>query len=403
MRDILHCDLNNFYASVECLVNPNLKGKPVAVCGDEKERKGVVLAKNYIAKSYGIKTGMTNYEAKKICKDLILVTANFPLYLKYSRLVKSIYLEYTDQMESFGIDEAWLDVTNSKYFGDALTIAKTIKQRVKDEIGLTVSIGVSFNKIFAKLGSDMKKPDAITIISKENFKDRVWELPAESMICIGKATIKKLHKYNIFTIGDLANTDINFLHHKLGKWGIYLYNFANGFEDSKVKSIYDPTKIKSIGNSNTFYKDLNNKQEISAGIYALTDSIVKRAFEKNIYNAKTIQVTIKNFDMTTLSKQTSLSPSQINSKNLYRAFNNLTNQIKDNEKPIRGLSLSIRSFNSKSRQMSIFDDKTAKLDKTIEKINKKYGFSVINRANILLDSKIGGLKPNNIHPISFLS
>lgn len=403
MRDILHCDLNNFYASVECLVNPNLKGKPVAVCGDEKERKGVVLAKNYIAKSYGIKTGMTNYEAKKLCKDLVLVTANFPLYLKYSKLVKSIYLEYTDQMESFGIDEAWLDVTNSKYFGNAIVLAQTIKERVKKEIGLTVSIGVSFNKIFAKLGSDMKKPDAITIINHDNFKEKIWNLPAESMICIGKATIKKLNKYNIFTIGDLAKTDINFLHHKLGKWGIYLYNFANGLDDSEVKSVFNPIKIKSIGNSNTFYKDLTSSKEISAGIYALTDSIVKRAFDKNIYNAKTIKVTIKNFDMTTLSKQTSLSHSQINSKNLSRAFNQLTSQIKDSKKPIRGLSLSIRNFNSKSKQLSIFDDKTAKLDQTIDKINKKYGFSVINRANILFDSKIGGIKPNNIHPVSFLS
>lgn len=403
MRDILHCDLNNFYASVECLINPTLKNKPIAVCGDEKERKGVVLAKNYIAKNYGIKTGMTTYEAKKHCKNLICITANFPLYLKYSKLVKSIYLEYTDQMESFGIDEAWLDVTNSKYLGNAFTIAKTIKERVKTEIGLTISIGVSFNKIFAKLGSDMKKPDAITIIDKDNFKDKVWPLPADDMICVGKATIKKLNKYNIFTIGDLATSDKSFLYHKLGKWGIYLHNFANGLDNSCVKSIIEPIKIKSIGNSNTFYKDLNSNQEISSGIYALTDSIVKRAFDKNIYNAKTIQVSIKNFDMTTVSKQATLSPSQINSRNLSNAFIDLTNQIKDNNKPIRGISLSIKNFNTKSHQMSIFENKIGKLDKIVEKINKKYGFSIVNRANILCDSKIGSLKPNNIHPVSFLN
>ena len=403
MRDILHCDLNNFYASVECLVDTSIKNKPIAVCGDEKDRKGVVLAKNYIAKSYGIKTGMTIYEAKKMCKNIIIKTANFPLYLKYSKMVKSIYLEYTDQMESFGIDEAWLDVTGSRIFGSPYEIAQKIKERVKKEIGLTISIGVSFNKIFAKLGSDMKKPDAITVISSSNFKQKIWNLPADSMICIGKATIKKLNKYNIFTIGDVANTDINFLTKKLGKWGLYLYNFANGLDDSIVKNSFSTSKIKSIGNSNTFYKDLSTNNEISSGVFALTDSIVKRAFKRQIVNAKTISVVIKNADLTTISKQIPLTPSSINSSNLANSFNKLILDIKDKNKAIRGLSLRITNFNAKSCQLSIFDDKTAKLDKTIQKIKEKYGKDAIFRANNLLDKRIGGLEPLNIHPISFLS
>lgn len=403
MRDILHCDLNNFYASVEMLVDPTIKNKPVAVCGDEKDRKGVVLAKNYIAKGYGIKTGQTIYEAKKLCKNLVIKIANFPLYLKYSKKVKNIYLEYTDQMESFGIDEAWLDVTNSKIFGSPIKIAFEIKERVKKEIGLTISIGVSFNKIFAKLGSDMKKPDAITIIDQNNFKQMVWNLPADDMICIGKATIKKLRKYNIFTIGDVANCDLDFMTKKFGKWGYYLHNFANGKDISDVKNILLPSKIKSIGNSNTFYKDLETNSEISSGIYALTDSIVKRAFDKNILSAKTIKVTLKNQDLTTLSKQVQLSPHAINSTNLAKSFKKVASELNPQNLAIRGISLSITNFNSKSCQMSIFDDKKAKLDKTIQNIQQKYGNNAIFRANNLIDKRIGGIKPFNIHPVSFLS
>ncbi len=188
-RTILHSDLNAFYASVECFCNPKIRHLPVAVGGDAEARHGIVLAKNNLAKSFGIITGETIWNAKQKCNDLVVVPANFERYLKFSRLVREIYAEYTDQMEAFGIDESWLDVTGSLYlFGSGKRIADEIRHRVYMELGLTVSIGVSFNKIFAKLGSDIKKPNATTVITRDNYRAVVWGLPASDLLYVGRST-----------------------------------------------------------------------------------------------------------------------------------------------------------------------------------------------------------------------
>lgn len=185
-RAILHSDLNCFYASVEMMLDPRLRGKAVAVCGCTEDRHGIVLAKSEKAKRAGVKTGMVNWEAKQCCRDLIIVPPQYDQYLKYSKLTQAIYQRYTDMVEPFGMDECWLDVTGSRYVcGDARTIAENIRRSVKEELGLTVSIGVSFNKVFAKLGSDMKKPDAITEISPDSYKEKVWPLPCSDMIYCG--------------------------------------------------------------------------------------------------------------------------------------------------------------------------------------------------------------------------
>ena len=284
-RFILHSDLNNFYASVESLYNPSIRNKAVAVVGDEEKRHGIVLAKNYIAKSYGVKTGDTVWEARQKCREeLVCVPARFELYLYISKIVKSIYREYSDRVESFGIDEAWIDISHlARNFEEAEKIANNIRCRIIAEVGLTVSVGVSFNKIFAKLGSDLKKPNATVVITKDNYKDKVWSVPVEELLYVGRATKKKFEKGNIKTIGDLANTDLKYLKLTLGKMGETLHRFANGEDCSEVSKVTDAEKIKSFGNSTTCPIDLYNNEQVKSIIYMLAESVAERMKEKGFY------------------------------------------------------------------------------------------------------------------------
>lgn len=239
MRTVLHSDLNNFYASVECLKNPRIRNFPVVVVGSIEDRHGIVLAKNMIAKNFGVKTGDVYWQAKQKCGNtLVEVPADFSTYINVSREVRKIYEDYADRIQAYGIDECWLDVTSSvKLFGGGRQIAEIIRERIKTELGLTVSIGVSWNKIFAKLGSDMKKPDAVTEITPENYKQVVWSLPVEDLLYVGRATQQKLNRIGIKTIGDLAQADEQRLINLLGKWGSYLHTFANGKDESPVAKI----------------------------------------------------------------------------------------------------------------------------------------------------------------------
>lgn len=236
-RVILQSDMNSFYASVEMMLNPELKGKPVAVCGSTEERHGIVLAKSDLAKKAGVKTGMVNWEARQLCPGLIVVPPQYDQYLKYSKLARQIYHRYTDLVEPYGMDECWLDVTGSGVCGTGMEIAEAIRQTTKEELGLTVSIGVSFNKIFAKLGSDMRKPDAITEIKWDNFKEKIWPLDAAELLYVGRATENKLAQYGIRTIGDLAKTSPDTLQHMLGINGLKLWMYANGTDTSRVMHI----------------------------------------------------------------------------------------------------------------------------------------------------------------------
>ena len=204
-RVILHCDLNCFYASVELLSHPDLRDVPMAVCGDPNSRHGIILAKNEPAKKFGIQTAETIWQAKKKCPDLVLLPPHHDLYREYSRKVNAIYDEYTDLVEPFGIDESWLDVTHTLHLfgGDARALADALRERMKRQLGLTLSVGVSFNKVFAKLGSDYKKPDATTVISRENWKELVWPLQVGDLLYVGGAARKLLKQYGITTIGQL--------------------------------------------------------------------------------------------------------------------------------------------------------------------------------------------------------
>ena len=279
-RIILHSDLNNFYASVECLYHPEYRGKPLAVLGDPEARHGIVLAKNYEAKAFDVKTGDPMWMAQKKCPDIVFVPPHYDLYMKHSKLIREIYSEYTDKVEPYGLDECWLDVSGSTMlFGSGEDIANEIRKRVKFELGVSVSVGVSFNKIFAKLGSDMKKPDATTVIESNRFKEIVWPLPVKELLYVGRATHAKLKRKGIFTIGDLANSNPENLRFWLGKMGVVLWQFANGLDTSPVSNIGAKSLIKTVGNSTTAPRDLVTDEDIKITLMVLSESVSARLRE----------------------------------------------------------------------------------------------------------------------------
>ena len=294
MRTILHSDLNNFYASVEMLRYPELKTVPTVVVGSKEDRHGVVLAKNIPAAAAGVRTGDVYWQAKEKCGNLVELPADFDAYLKAARQVRTVYERYTDRVEAFGIDECWLDVTESlSLFGSGAGIAGRIRTEVKGETGLTVSVGVSWNKVFAKLASDMKKPDAVTEITPDNYRDKVWPLPAGDLLYVGPATRRKLRKYNLFTIGDIANTDADRLTSWLGKWGAYLYVFANGLDETPVAKRDERQNVKSIGNSLTCYRDLGSDEDVYMLLLLLSDAVAARLRDSALGKARTVHLSVR--------------------------------------------------------------------------------------------------------------
>ena len=267
-RTILHSDMNSFYASVEMLHHPEFAGMPLAVGGDPEARHGIVLTANYIAKRKGVKTGMALWQAKQVCPDITFLPPRMDLYLRFSRMAQEIYADYTDKREPYGIDESWLDVTDSATLkGDGFHIAQEISSRMKKELGITVSVGVSFNKIFAKLGSDYKKPDAITTMYEDEFQRKAWCLPVSDLLYVGNATNKKLYSMGIRTIGDLAKSDETLLVRKLGKMGSILWAFANGYDESPVKLENTSAPVKSVGNSTTTPRDMETDEDVKIVLY----------------------------------------------------------------------------------------------------------------------------------------
>ncbi|MDR2157137.1 MAG: DNA polymerase IV, partial [Clostridiales Family XIII bacterium] len=276
-RIILHCDMNAFYASVELLSHPDLAERPVAVCGDPEMRRGIILAKNEHAKRYGIVTAETIAQAKRKCPSLVLLRAHHDKYNRYCKLINDIYYRFTDMVEPFSIDESWLDVTASeRLFGTGEEIARTIKAAVKSELGLTQSVGVSWNKIFAKMGSEYKKPDAVTVIDRTNYKEILWPLPVRELFSVGRATAEKLHHMGIRSIGDLAAADRRTLKHVFGKQGEMLSDYAGGLENAPVRAASERRKIKSVGNGVTFRRDLLGRDDIMIALTALSDTVSGR-------------------------------------------------------------------------------------------------------------------------------
>lgn len=397
MRTILHSDLNNFYASVESLFHPEYAGCPLVVCGRVEDRHGIVLAKNMIAKKAGVKTGMVLFEAKKLCPNLVCIEAHHDLYLKYSRAVRKIYLEYTDQVEPFGIDEAWLDVTHSNACGgDGYKIAEEIRKRVKEEIGLTVSIGVSFNKVFAKLGSDMKKPDAVTVISKDNFKNKVWGLPASDLLYVGKATKDKLEKLNIHTIGELATFSKPILTSKLGKWGEVLLSYARGQDVDPVRKYDEFEELKSIGNSITYYRDIKTDDDVYSLLILLSESVCARMKHAGFKCARTLSLVVTNDKLETTVRMTkATTPMSLSTEMAQTAFDLFKKTFSWSTALVRMLGITVSDF-TEHKQLALFEDekkkdKLVKLENVVEQMREKYGRKIINKAVILKDEHMVNL------------
>ena len=292
-RIILHSDCNSFYASVECLHHPEIREKPVAVGGDIEQRHGIILAKNQLAKQFHVSTGEAIWQAKQKCPELIVLPPDFPLYLRFSRLARDIYLDYSSRVEPFGLDEAWLDITsreNQKDKGEKT--AQEIRKRIREELGITVSIGVSYNKIFAKLGSDYQKPDAVTLITKENYRQIAWPLPVSDLLYVGPATKRKLNGFGVHTIGELAQTPVEILRSKFGKIGDILWCFSNGLDSSPVADFQNQPIVKSIGNSTTTPRDLERDEDVKMILYVLADSVARRLREQGL-KGRTIHSSVR--------------------------------------------------------------------------------------------------------------
>ncbi len=393
-RAILHSDLNSFYASVEIMLNPNLKGKPVAVCGSTESRHGIVLAKSDPAKKCGIRTGMVNMEARQRCKDLIIVPPQYDEYIKYSRLTKSIYERFTDRIEPFGMDECWMDVTGSSIFGSPTDIAEQIRKSVREELGLTVSIGVSFNKIFAKLGSDMKKPDAITEITPGDVYEKIWPLHCSEMIYCGPATTRKLAMYGITTIGDIAKTDPLFLKKILGLNGLALWNYASGNDQSRVMHKDFTSPIKSIGHGITCTADLLNEEEVFHVMLELSQDIGHRLRIHGL-SAQGVQVYIRCNDLSGYQYQCMLPVKTQLPGELASAGFHIFKEHFQWKHHVR--SVCIRAIKLKPKdtpeQISMFDDTVYRirhehLEDAVENIRSRFGKKSITYASLLNGLKI---------------
>ncbi len=389
-RVILHCDLNNFYASVECTQNPILWSKPMAVTGNPRTRHGIILAKNEVAKKLGIKTAQTIWEAKKICPNLICLPPQFELYQRYSKQVRAIYQRFTDLVESFGPDECWLDVTHStQLFGTGPEIADKLRNIVRAETGLTISVGVSFNKFFAKLGSDLKKPDATTIISRENFREKIWGLPANSLIFIGNKTFQKLNKLNVFTIKDLALADEKMLTRQFGILGKQYKSVANGEDETPVNHQDFLDKTKSVGNGMTAIRDLKNREEIEAMVHQLAEKVTFRMRQSKLVG-RTATLSLRDNNLHTETH--SLTSTQLTDDP--KEFADRCMQIFDKFwakkcAPIRTVRVAMTNLEcvENAQQIDLFDfakrEKNNKLNKSLDKIRQKYGFYAVRRAKTI--------------------
>ena len=391
-EDILHCDANNFYASVEMVKDPSLRGKNVAVCGDPKKRHGIVLAKSEGAKALGVKTGQTIREAKERCPDLVVLPPDFPSYLKYSKALFDIYTSYTDRVESFGLDECWLDVSGShSLFGSSEAIAESIRNRIREELGLTVSVGISFTKVFAKLGSDYKKPDAQTLISRENYKTIAWELPVGDILMVGSSAKRFFQAVGIRTIGDLANADEKLLSAKLGQAGVMLKRWANGEEDSRVKLYYEKHKPESVGNGSTADHDLTTREECSALITSLSERVATRLRKHGLYT-NGVHLTVKNNALSCVGKQSRLSYPTASATDIKDGAVSLLDLLwkEGSSRPVRAITVTaIRLIESGDYlPATLFEEeqsaeKHTRLEKSIDDIREKYGFGIITRGAIL--------------------
>ena len=391
-RTILHIDLNNFFASVECKYAPELASGYMAVIGNVEDRHGIILAKNQKAKEKGVKTGMLLRDAEKLCPGIVFVEANHDRYAYWSMRAKALYRQYSERVESFGIDEAWVDVTGVKTANGGKDIADEIRERVKDELGLTVSVGVSFNKVFAKLGSDMKKPDGTTVISRENYKSLVWGLPVGDLLFVGHSTLDKLKRIGIESVGDLARSKLEYVSKYLGKIGENLWFYANGEDKSPVLDSRNDGDIKSVGNSVTCYRDLTSEEDVAVMLSSLYESVSERLMRYDIGRAKSISVGIRDSKLNWYAKQEKLNRPSVLSDDFFTSAMKLFNEMFDWSDSIRSLSVTVFDFaDGEQLDINVSDVEYMKrlnLMKTVGKIRDKYGAGSVRRGLSFKDRKL---------------
>ena len=454
-RTILHSDINACYASIELLHRPELRGKPLAVggnplsaayydgisdmpgdalaargdsLGDPQARHGIVLTADYVAKRRGVKTGMALWQAKQVCPDITFVPPRMDLYLRFSKMAHEIYAEYTDRQEPYGIDESWLDVTDSATIkGDGLRIATEISRRMKAELGITVSIGVSFNKIFAKLGSDYKKPDAITTMYADEFQSKAWSLPVGDLLYVGRSTESKLRSIGITTIGDLARCEEGILRAKFGKMGSILWAFANGFDDSPVRIENTAAPIKSVGNSTTSPRDLETDEDVKIVLYVLAESVAARLRE-NGFRCRTVEIWLRDKDLVSFTRQRKVDNATNITKEiaeagyaLYKANYKLPADQSEKassdgslfQKPLRSIGIRGADLVNDNywEQLDLFSDpmlreKQKKMDAAVDSIRGRFGFYSIRRGLMFGDtvlSAVNAKEDHTVHPHGYFT
>lgn len=391
-RNILHCDMNNFYASVECMLNPSLRNHPIAVCGSVEERHGIVLAKNDKAKAFGVQTGDTVWQAKEKCRNLMIVPPHFEEYIKYSKLARNIYCRYTDQVEPYGMDECWLDISGTeKLFGSPEKVANEIRETVKFELGLTISVGVSFNKVFAKLGSDLKKPDAVTVIEEDTFREKIWGLPAGDLLGVGRSTQRVMKEYGIQTIGDLARLDPTSIPRRLGKNGAALWALANGQDHSVVHHKDFASPVKSVGHGTTTAADLHSEEQVWMVMLELAQEI---GHKLRVLQKRAGGVAIHIRDCALHSKQWQVKLAQplqsplLLAQSAFDLFRRSYAWIN----PIRSVTIQVIDLlpQDAPMQLDLFAEtqtieKMEKIDACVEDLRRRFGNNIIRNAVLLQD------------------
>ena len=410
-RHILHVDQNCFYASVEMQRHPELRDKPLAVCGSQEELHGIVLAANYVAKPFGVKTGMAVWQAKQRCPHLVTLPPDMGEYIRFSQMAREIFEDYTDQIEPFGLDESWLDITGSVgMFGSPMTIAREISRRIKFELGITCSIGVSDNKITAKLGSDYKKPDAITRIERDNYRQVVYPLPVEDLLYVGPATSKKLRGLGIGTIGRLAQAPTDTLTRKLGKMGMVLQTFALGLDPSPVRKSGHIPNLKSVGNSATTPRDMTCDSDVELMLLLLAESVASRMREL-ASRCTVVEVSVRDVELNSFCRQRKLETPTCSSDEIARTAYGLFRQNYRWVRPLR--SIGVRGAGlveaTAGTQLSFYPedarrDKWERIDGAVDHLRQRYGYRSIQRARLLADPLLGAINPRDdhtVHPVGY--
>ena len=412
MRSVLHIDMNACYASIECLYDPSIRNLPVAVGGDVEARHGIILAKNQIAKRFGVKTGEALWQAKQKCPKLHIVPPHFDRYLRFSRMAREIYADYSDLVEPFGLDEVWCDVTGTQKLRERgmEALANEIRERVKFELGITVSVGASWNKIFAKLGSDYKKPDAVTVFTPENYRDKVWSLPASDLLGVGRATERKLASRGIHTIGDIAAAPPSMLRGFLGKWGLILHDFATVYDSSPVARAGDEAVIKSIGNSTTTPRDLCCDEDAGIVYWMLCESVAERMRESG-FLCRGVQVHIRDNELASFERQLKLESPTCLASVLHEAAMRLLRENWDWHKPLRSIGVRATDLLPASTpvQCSIFEDserqeKRERLERSVDDLRRRFGHYCVGRAVCVSDPTLRNISPKDdhvIHPVGY--